>query len=317
MEEKEVKLYNNILKYLSPNLNNILYNIPDCYKEKIEEIRLRSGRPLMVYFNGHDYFITQESELRNKFQTDCYIVDKKEIEKVFQLISNYSVYAFEEEIKNGFITIKGGHRVGISGKVIYKENDVFTMKNISSLNIRLAREKIGVSDNIMRYLIYDKNKIYNTLIISPPQCGKTTLLRDIIRNVSDGMEKYNFTGLKVGIIDERSEISNVFQGYPQKDVGIRTDILDSCKKEDGFKMMIRAMSPNVIATDELGGKEDMKAIYEALKAGVKIIATVHGDDIEDIMTKPYLDQIINEKIFERIIVLDNSKGVGTDRKSVV
>lgn len=310
MSRDEALIFDDLLQYISPEISDILFKISKTEKKYIEEIRLRNNLPLMVWCKGEDYYVTKNGYLTEDSGSG-FILNKKEVFQTFQLVSNYSVYAFEEEIRNGFITLKGGHRVGIAGKTIYDSNGVETIKDISSLNIRVAREKIGVSDRIMKYLIKESDSIYHTLVVSPPQCGKTTLLRDIARNISDGMPRMNFKGKKVGIVDERSEIAGVYNGVPQKNVGKRADVLDGCLKKDGIIMLIRAMSPEVIATDELGGEEDIKAIYEALKAGVILISTVHGNGLEDLMTKNNLGELIEGKVFERIIILDNSKGVGT------
>ena len=233
------------------------------------------------------------------------------IHKTFQLISNYSIYAFQEEIKNGFITLRGGHRVGIGGKVLYGNMGIETIRNISSLNIRIAREKIGISNKIIQYILDFNNSIYNTLIVSPPQCGKTTLLRDIIRTLSNGTNLPNGKAFKIGVIDERSEISGMYNGIPQHSIGIRTDVLDGCNKKDGTTILIRAMSPDIIAMDEIGGINDVEAIHESLKAGIKVIATVHGSDLNDLLSKRSLKILIEEKVFGRYIFLDNSRGVGT------
>jgi len=312
MEKCNSFVFNNLLEYLVPDVSNILYKISDTKKDVVEEIRLKNNKPILIYYNGSDYFVSKTGQLI-KDQKESIYITKEQLQKTFQIISNYSVYAFEEEIKSGFITLKGGHRVGLAGKVIYGPNGIETIRNISSLNIRIAHEITGVSNNIMKYILKQPNTIYNTLIISPPQCGKTTLLRDIVRNISDGMPRYSFNGLKVGLVDERSEIAGVYNGTPQNNVGLRTDILDGCLKSDGIIILIRAMSPDVIATDELGSVDDIIAIHEALKTGVKLISTVHGEDLEDIFAKKNLGQIIEEKIFRRIIILDNSKGVGTVR----
>ena len=276
----------------------------------MEEIRLRNNAPLSIYIKGSDFFITEEG-IPTKNKDKARLVNGKEIIKTFQLISNYSLYAFEEEIRNGFITLKGGHRVGIGGKVLYGNNGIETIKNISSLNIRIAREKIGVSDGVIKYIVAFPRTIHNTLIISPPQCGKTTILRDIIRNLSNGLPIFGGAGLKVGVIDERSEIAGMYNGIPQHDIGIRTDVLDGCNKRDGTTMLLRAMSPEVIAMDEIGRISDVEAIHESLKAGVKVIATVHGNTLEDILSRRSLSILIKDKIFKRYIFLDNSKGVGT------
>ena len=306
----ETNTLKEVVKYLDPVLVQIINKIPNDIKERVEEIRIRSGKPLMVCLDGTDYIINKDGSISlNNFNP--YISTSLNVSKSFQILSNYSVYAIEEELKNGFLTIKGGHRVGVSGKVVYGKNGLETIKDISSLNVRIARAKIGVSDDIMKYIIKNPNTIYHTLIVSPPQCGKTTLLRDIIRNLSNGMTNYKFRGLKIGLVDERSEIASLYNGQPQNNIGIRTDVLDGCKKYDGMILLIRSMSPHVIATDELGDEKDINAIHEAIKAGVKVIATVHGEGIDDLNSKPNLKEIIKEKIFERIFILDNSKGVGT------
>jgi stage III sporulation protein AA len=310
MENKGANIYDAVLENICIDLNRPLLNIPASYKEKVEEIRIRNGSFLTVYSGGKDYFVTKEGKLSTKLEEGIKI-EKSHINKTFQLISNYSVYAFEEEIKNGFITIKGGHRVGIGGKVIYGNNGIETIRNISSLNIRIAREKIGVSNHIIKYLIDPPFTIHNTLIISPPQCGKTTLLRDIVRNLSDGIYLDNGKGFKIGVVDERSEIAGVYNGIPQNDIGIRTDVLDGCLKSDGIMMLIRSMSPEIIVVDEIGGKRDAEAIQEALKAGIKLIATVHGSTLDEIMSRSSMKELLNEKIFKRYIFLDRSKGVGT------
>ncbi len=310
MQYREIGIYENVLEYISLEISQVLKKIPPEFKANVEEIRLRNGLPLNIYCMNSDYFVTEDG-LITKNKDIGKLVTKQDIIKTFQLISNYSVYAFEEEIKNGFITLKGGHRVGIGGKVLYKNNEVEKIKNISSLNIRIAREKIGVSNKLMQYIVEPSNTIYNTLIVSPPKCGKTTILRDMIRNLSNGLEKFNFKGLKVGVIDERSELAGMYNGIAQHDLGPRVDVLDGCNKKDGTMMLLRAMSPDIIAMDEIGSRDDVEAIHEILKAGVKIIATVHGSSIEDLRSRKSLDMLIRDKIFKRYIILDNSKGIGT------
>ncbi|NLV76514.1 MAG: stage III sporulation protein AA [Tissierellia bacterium] len=310
MRNKDIEKFNNVLEYICLDLKEPLNALPSKYKTKIEEIRLRIGCPLIISFEGKDYFLDLQGNPTTNYDK-CIKVNKENIIKTFKLISNYSIYAFEEEIRNGFITLKGGHRVGITGKVIYRGNIIDTIRNISSLNIRIAREKIGVSTNILEFIISPYNRsIYNTLIISPPQCGKTTLLRDIIRNLSDGYCLLN-KGFKIGVIDERSELAGMYNGIPQHDIGLRTDVLDGCNKKDGTIMLLRAMSPDIIAMDEIGSTSDVEAIHEILKAGVKVLATVHGKDIQDLVSRRSLNVLIEDKIFERYIFLDNSKGVGT------
>ena len=222
-------------------------------------------------------------------------------------ISRHSLYAFEEEVKQGFLTIQGGHRIGLAGKAILDERGIRTIKYISFLNIRLAHQIIGCADRIMPYL-YENKEVLHTLIISPPRCGKTTLLRDVIRQLSNGVGSQK--GVNVGVVDERSEIGACFHGAPQNDLGIRTDILDCCPKAKGMMMMIRTMSPRVIAVDEVGSREDLDAMEYVMNCGCKLVATVHGNAVEDMLQKPVLQRLIQEKRFERYILLDNQKEIG-------
>src|SRR5690554_4806006 len=231
MGEDDRRTYENVLNHICLELRKILKKIPTEAKANIEEIRLRSGKPINVYLKGKDYFVAQDGILTEKAERSV-LVNEKHISDTFQLVSNYSVYAFEEEIKNGFITLRGGHRVGIGGKVLYGINGIETIRDISSLNIRIAREKIGVSDELIKYIVDFSQTIHNTLIISPPQCGKTTILRDLIRILSNGSKILGGKGLKVGIIDERSELAGMYNGMPQFKIGLRTDVLDGCNKKD-------------------------------------------------------------------------------------
>lgn len=305
---REINTFENAIKYICTDIRSLLLKLPDSYKRNIEEVRLRNGQPLNIYAQGRDFFISKKGTICQS--KDGFVVDHKHIKNSFQLITNHSVYAYTEEIRKGFITIKGGHRVGIGGKVIYGEKGVESISDLSSLNIRIAREKKGISDHILPYLIGKDGEFVNTLIVSAPQCGKTTLLRDLIRNLSNGIAGIN-NGFKIGLVDERSEVAGIYNGQAQKDVGVRTDILDGCFKADGIMMLIRSMSPEIIAVDEIGGKKDIKAIDEGLRAGIRFIATIHGFDLADIKSRSNLDRIINEKVFKRYIILDKSKGVGT------
>ena len=308
------KIFNSVIEYITPELKYPLSGLSKHLKQNIEEIRLRVNAPLSIYSEGKDYFVTIDGSVSQnpKYAT---IVDLEHINKTFQMVCNYSVYAQSEEIRNGFITIKGGHRVGIGGKIIYGNKGIESIKDISSLNFRIAREKHGISNHIIGRLISGK-EFLNTLIISPPQCGKTTLLRDIIRNLSNGVDSLGIEGYKIGLVDERSEIAGVFNGVPQKDVGIRTDILDSCSKSRGIIMLIRSMSPEIIAVDEIGSVEDIFAIEDALRAGIRLIATVHGYSIDDIKNRKNLKGLFDEGIFKRYIILDNSLGVGTVKEII-
>ena len=255
--------------------------------------------PLIVIYQGKEYFLTLEGELTRE-EAKAYHVQTEDLKEMLEYISGYSLYAFEEEIRQGFLTIVGGHRVGIAGKTILDGNKIKSLKYISYINLRLSHQIKGCASPILPYIIKNR-QICHTLIISPPRCGKTTLLRDLIRQVSNG-NRY-MPGVSVGVVDERSEIAGSYQGIPQNDLGIRTDVLDCCPKAEGMMMLIRSMSPEVVAVDELGDYEDIHAIESVIHCGCKLFATVHGSSIEDIKRKPLLQRLMQEKVFERYIVL--------------
>lgn len=241
----------------------------------------------------------------------CIIVEPMDVAQTLELITSNSVYAFQEEIRNGYITIKGGHRVGIAGKIVSEGLYVKSIKDIMSLNIRVSKEVKGCADKIFQYLIKGENDLYNTLIVSPPQCGKTTMLRDLTRLLSTGCKVNGFRGIKVCVVDERSEIAACYKGVPQNDVGVRTDILDSCPKIAGMIMGLRALSPVVIVTDEIGNEGDKDAITRVLNAGVKILTTAHGYSISELKARKEVMELIEEKVFERYVVLSSREGPGT------
>lgn len=299
-----------VLETLPIHIKAMIEALPNPVLKDLEEIRVRENRPLMVCSRGRDYFVNNEGRLVQTADAS-YIVTHDDTKCILQLISDYSIYAFDEEIKNGYITLKGGHRVGMAGKAVLENGKIKTLNYINSFNIRISREVIGAADKAMKYITCE-NQVFHTLILSPPQMGKTTLLRDVARKLSDGFP--GFRGVKVVIVDERSEIAGCFRGIPQRQVGVRTDVLDGCPKALGIMMAIRSLSPRVIITDEIGRPEDATAVEEALNAGIKIIASAHASDLSDALTRPFLSGLLSKKIFERIIVLGNSLGVGTMEK---
>lgn len=294
-----------ILKIFSINLRKVISNVKIDF-ELLQEIRLRVNGPLIVFYNNKEYFISRNYELTTS-RVNAYIVTQNEVRETMEYISNYSLYAFEDEIRQGFITIQGGHRVGIAGKTILEADRIKNIKHISFINIRLSHQIKGCADKVMPYIVQD-DSIFHTLIISPPRCGKTTLLRDVIRQLSNGLS--TIPGMTVGVVDERSEIGACYMGVPQNELGIRTDILDCCPKVAGMMMLVRSMSPSIIAVDEVGSRDDIEAIEYVINCGCKLIATVHGSSIDDIKNKPLLGKLVREKIFERYIILNNQGCVG-------
>lgn len=302
-----MKTKDELLNIFSLELRSIIGKLQIDF-DKLQEIRLRINCPLIINYTNREYFVSENSKLVN-LPSQAIIITKNDIKETMEYISNYSLYAFEEEIRQGFITINGGHRIGITGKTIIHDDLIKGMKHISFINVRLAHQVKGCGDIVMPYILNRSDGgIYNTLIISPPRCGKTTLLRDIIRQISNGNSKVE--GLNVGVVDERSEIGACYMGQPQNDLGIRTDILDCCPKAKGMMMLIRSMSPQVIAVDEIGSREDLDAIDYVISCGCKLIATVHGSSIEDVKSKPVLGELLQKRLFERYVILNNITRIG-------
>ncbi|MBU3074087.1 stage III sporulation protein AA [Clostridium estertheticum] len=284
-----------LFEILPKTIRNILEKVDNV--QQLEEIRVKVNKPLFIHIGS-------------KEKVWEYIATPEDLKYIMQRISNYSIYAFEDEIRQGYITIKGGHRVGLCGICVIENNSIKTIKDISSINIRACKEIIGCADKVMPYII-NNNAVYNTIIISPPKCGKTTLIRDISRQISNGYKDMSFRGKNVSIIDERSEIAGSFKGIPQMDVGVRTDVLDNCPKSQGIMMAIRSMSPDVIVCDEIGTKNDMESILMALNSGISLITTIHGFGIEDLYKRLVFKDIVDNYVFTRGIVLSNKKGIGT------
>ena len=288
-----------IIRVLSESVQKIIEQERMDFSE-LQEIRLRIGQPVTVLYQNEELILpTMYSEKKR--------LGKQEMKETIEHISNYSLYAYEHELKQGFITIEGGHRVGMAGQVIMEGGKIKNMKYISSINIRVSHEVLDCANKIFPYITYNK-QMYHTLIISPPRCGKTTLLRDVIRQISDGNRWIK--GCTVGVVDERSELGGCYLGVIQNNLGMRTDILDRCPKADGMIMLIRSMAPQVVAVDEIGAKEDVHAIEYAMHCGCKMLATAHGDSMEEICKKPIFEKLIREKRFERYVILSNRYRLG-------
>ncbi|WP_349406610.1 stage III sporulation protein AA [Clostridium perfringens] len=276
--------------------------INSCLKDKsnlnkLQEIRVKVGKPLNIVLDNTETIFN-------------YVIRREDVKAIIQKISNYSLYAFEEDIRQGYITIQGGHRVGLAGQCVIEDNSIKTIRNITSLNIRVCREIVGCSNSLMNSLV-ENNRVNNTLIISPPKCGKTTLLRDITRNISNGISQIGLKGKRTVVIDERSEIAACYNGIPQMNVGMRTDVYDNCIKSEGMMMAVRGLSPEVIICDEIGTYKDMEGLMMAYNSGVSIIATLHGRNVEELYRRPVFREIVENNIINKVVVLSGKKGIGT------
>ena len=272
------------------------------YRDKfnmLEEIRIKTNVNIILKIGQADIIVD-------------YITNQDELLQILQTICDNSIYSYQSQICNGYITLKGGHRVGITGSTVIEDGKVKNITYIYSLNFRVAKEIIGCSESIIKDILkLEENTIYNTIIVSPPGRGKTTLLRDIVRQISNGIPKLGFKGINVGVVDERDEISAMYKGIPQNEIGIRTDVLSNIPKAIGMKMLIRSMNPKVIVADEIGTEDDAKAINYAVCSGVKGIFTAHGESIEDILVNPILSKLYNLNVFELLLFIDENRNIKT------
>ena len=274
----------------------------------LEEIRVRIGWPVELIYGNHNEWLGNYDSM----------IDRQRLDEMLNYITGYSLYAMEEELKQGYITFSGGHRIGITGHATYeawkgsKEPKITNMIDIGGLNIRIAHERKGCAKDIVPFL-RKADSIYNTLFFAAPGVGKTTYLRDAIRILSDGeskmpgeeidLEKHNRRGMKVCVVDERCEIAACINGIPQNDLGKRTDVLDACPKLTGMKMVLRSMSPEVIAVDELGDETEYELIQKMGLSGVKVLGTMHAGDMEEVRRNPLMRKCMTEGIVERFVEL--------------
>lgn len=294
---------------LAPTVAAVLRQAPPALLDKAGELRLRAGQPLMAVVGGDDVFLAAGGQPVARGEV-AYIVSKGELAQTLQLISRNSLYAFEEELRQGFLTVAGGHRIGLAGQAILAGGELKALKNISAMNVRLAREVFGAADRLIAHVVAGPRRVLNTLLISPPGCGKTTVLRDLARQLSSGIPGMGFAGVQVGVVDERSELAACQDGVPTAALGPRADVLDGCPKAVGMLMLIRSMAPRVVVTDELGRAADAAAVREALHAGVSVVTSVHGRSVGDVASRPHVGELVRDKCFERYVILGDVPAVG-------
>ena len=279
-----MSVFEDTLEFLSENLKQILSYLPEDKKEKIEEIRIRKNLPLAVTIRGEPYFIDENRGISPSFNSS-YIVSSEEIEESFNRICSGSVYAHTEEIKNGFVSLENGCRVGVCGK--FSESGF--LDEVTSINIRIARAILGSADSIIK-----QYKGGGLLIASPPLYGKTTVLRDFVRQIS----KFQ----KVCVIDSRGEIAI------GDDFGVNCDVLRISEKAKGIEIALRTMNPDIIAFDEIGNNAELKAIKQSFYSGVDIVTTAHIGSFRELLKRGVTTEIIKSGVIKNIAILPKQKG---------
>ncbi len=298
--------FNSVLIYLPYNIRKSLEIFPNDVKKRVHEIRIKNGLPLSIVTDKGIIFPT----LYPKYNcsNDKIVCSKEDVNQVFRTICGYSVYSHTEEIKRGFISLKGGHRVGVCGSGVYEKDNLSAIKDISSLNIRIAREIFGAADDIISNF---SGNVYSTLIVGSPGSGKTTILRDITRRLANGTTgRYN----RVFVADERFEISASYDGIIQNNLGESVDVMCGIPKIDALKIGVRCFSPEVMIIDEIGSNYEAEMLTECFFSGAKIIATTHAKDEKDVMNKEFLSNLIKNRVFEKVVILKEGNQNGAIKR---
>lgn len=298
----EISKIDYAVEILPNRIKSAVLKIPEIERMRIQDIRLRLNKYLSVTVFDSEYFITENGVLTRNTE-GAVKVFKDEIEYVFNTAFQNSIHSFKREISQGYITIKGGNRVGFCGNAVYnpmREGSVDSLKDISAVNIRISREINGCSMDIFTRVFNDEVK--SLLIVGPPCSGKTTVLRDLCNNLG----KYH----RISLIDERNEISSTVNGFSQNNVGNLTDVFCCYNKYDGIMTAVKVMSPEILVCDEIGSKEDTKALEYAINSGVKLIATAHSTDYDDAKKRVTISRLIKENVFDYVAVLGKGSMCG-------
>ncbi len=294
-----------IMNMLPNRIAQAVAGLDRALAERMIEFRLGENRPMLALDQRRDYYIAPNGSVTLS-PSGALMMEPDECRDFMDYITKFSAYAFADELKNGFLTLKGGYRVGIAGRTVVNGGLISGFGCCSSFCIRIPREVRGTASDLS-HRIRNGGRFFNTLIVSPPGMGKTTLLRDLARVL--GTDSPSQPGMRIAVIDERSEISGGL-GARRFDVGSKTDVLDGCPKSQGIILALRSLNPQVIMTDEIGRPEDSTALEDAMNCGVGIVATAHGGGMEDILRRPVLRSMVESGLFHLYVVMDGSKGIG-------
>ncbi len=290
----------NIVPSLSDGIKSIISALPNESIKKLNEIRIRKNKPLVLVFGNNCYFITQNGKLLNHFSENAYKVSSDEFELIFRRLSNYSVHAVIDNLTKGFIIADGGNRVGVSSTAVIKDNCISSVKDITSLNIRISNEIKDCSRPILNCLYV--NDFPSIIVVSPPSGGKTTFLRDFSRLLSNG---FNNIYRKVVIVDERNEIAFKDNGNVFADVGLNTDVLTGFPKNKGIEIAVRTLSPDIVVCDEITTVEEVHAMSDGFLSGVKFAVSVHASSKYELINKKIIRELIDLNEFNYIVLLND------------
>lgn len=294
-----------IVDMLPERVAHAVSAMDEALADRVIELRIGSDRPMLALDCHRDYYVTPEGKA-TAFPGSALRLDADECRRFMDYITKYSAYAFVDELRNGFLTLKGGYRVGIAGKTVVGAAGLEGFGVCTSFCIRIPHEVKGIGSELAAR-VRAGGEFLNTLIVSPPGMGKTTLLRDLARLLgSDGPGR---PGMRICVVDERSEIAGGY-GAHRFDLGTKTDVLDGCPKSQGIILALRSLNPQVIVTDEIGRPEDAAALQDALNCGVGIVATAHGGGLRDILNRPVMRRMLSDGLFRLFVVIGGARGIG-------
>jgi len=308
--QKNADRFDQAASSLPENISSVLAGIPRSVKANLAEIRLRVGRPVALSRGGQCWFVDKESQLHN-IPRHCFVVNGEDLSRSVVRMCSYSIHSHQQEFVNGYISLRGGHRAGICGTAVLKGESLAAVRDITSINLRVAREIPGAANGLVEKIF--RKSICGTLIVGVPASGKTTLLRDLARQLSNGEAGQP---LKIAVVDERGELGAVYEGIPQNDLGACSDILTGYPKGVGILTAVRTLSPDVIICDEIGAKAEVDSILDGLNCGVKIVATAHAATLEELLSRRQISRLLQNGAFDKIVLLGDAEAPGLIEKIV-